>query len=67
MLTQHSVSCIKALYSQWFVEANDSVDLWSERMEAVTDDDDRWFIVPVTGPYRGWLDEDVVDWLKTRA
>lgn len=57
----------KVLHSQWLVDTMDSPAAWHERMKRVADNDDRWLIVPVTHPYRGWLAEDAVEWLEERV
>lgn len=64
MIEEKSLDSKRALYSQWFVETNSTVQTWHERMQAVTDDDDSWFINEVTRPRQGWLNKDVWEWLK---
>ena len=58
---------IKALYSQWLVDSTISASTWSEKMKSVTDKDDMWLIVPITGNHSGWLNTNVVDWLNSRV
>ncbi len=67
MIEGNAVSFKKPLYSQWFIETEDSVDVWHERMEKVTDSDDHWFIIQVQKPRQGWLPQSVWTWLKERA
>jgi hypothetical protein len=67
MIETQSISWAKPLYSQWFVETNDTVDTWSERMKQVTDSNDFWFICHVKSPYQGWLPQNIWDWLNARA
>jgi hypothetical protein len=67
MIEQHSISWAKPLYSQWFVETNESPDAWDARMRTVTDPDDRWFICEVTRNRQGWLSRKVWDWLNARS
>lgn len=35
-------------------------------MKAVTDSNDKWFIIEVRRPYKGWLSKDVWEWLRER-
>lgn len=67
MIEEKSISWAKPLYSQWFVETNDTVDTWSDRMKAVTDANDNWFIVKIQRPYQGWLSQKIWDWLNARV
>jgi hypothetical protein len=66
MLKENSTSWAKPLYSQWFIETNESADTWSNRMKTVTDSNDYWLIVPVKRPYQGWLKQEVWNWLNAR-
>jgi hypothetical protein len=67
-ITNNAISYKKPLYSQWFVETNDSVQKWHERMKEVTDSNDYWFINKVTASNRqGWLPKAVWDWLNERT
>lgn len=63
----NSVSWARPLYSQWFVETNDTPGTWHGRVKAVTDDNDRWFITPVSSVHQGWLNSEIVDWLNKRV
>jgi len=67
MIETHAISCKKPLYSQWFIETNDSIQAWHDRMKEVTDDNDNWFIVTVTRPRQGWFSTSIWDWLNERA
>lgn len=67
MIEGSATSWAKPLFSQWFVETNESPDTWDARMKAVTDSDDRWFICQVTSNRQGWLSKTVWDWLNARA
>lgn len=67
MIEESSISARRPLYSQWFVETNDSVEKWHERMKSVTDDNDKWFINQVTKPRQGWFSSEIWDWLKERC
>lgn len=66
MIEEEAISCMRPLFSQWFVETEESVQTWHERMKAVTDKDDNWFILRVTKPRKGWLAKGVWTWLKER-
>ena len=67
MIEQNSTSSVKPLYSQWFVETDESPAVWHKRMKDVADDNDRWFIDKVTGDYIGMLSTEAVNWLKERV
>ena len=67
MIKDHAVSLKKPLYSQWLVETSDSVQTWHERMKAVTDNNDYWFIVKVGATRQGWLPKAVWEWLSERT
>ena len=67
MVEAHSVSCTRPLYSTWFIETNDPVQTWHDRMRGVTDSNDRWFILPITPPRQGFLSASDVDWLRDRG
>lgn len=66
MIKEQSDSWAKPLYSQWFVDTEDSLSVWQDRMKSVTDANDRWFITKVTSIHRGWLSKGVWDWLNVR-
>lgn len=68
MIADHAGSgnFTKALYSQWLVDTSDSATLWSERMKAVTDENDLWLVSKLNhGEYSGWLNTTTVDWLDS--
>lgn len=67
MIKDQSASWAKPLYSQWFVDTGDSAVVWQNRMKAVTDSNDRWFISQVTSNHQGWLNKEVFDWLSARV
>ncbi len=48
MLKENSTSWAKPLYSQWFIETNESADTWSNRMKTITDSNDYWLIVQLS-------------------
>jgi len=66
MIDKYAISKRKPLYSQWFIETNDSTEIWSDRMKAVTDSNDHWFIIRVQKPRQGWLPADTWEWLRAR-
>jgi hypothetical protein len=55
VIERYAVSARKPLFSQWFVETADGPDVWSDRIRAVADADDCWFVSRVQRPYQGWL------------
>jgi len=67
MIEAHADSSIKALYSQWLIDTEDSLDVWHERMKSVTDKNDRWFILPVGTTRQGLLTKTAVEWLKAHG
>lgn len=67
MIQDNATSAKKPLYSQWFVDTEDSVQTWHERMQTVTDEDDNWFICKVTKPRQGWFSKTIWDWLNERT
>jgi hypothetical protein len=68
MIMDKSLSFRKPLYSQWFVETNDSIDVWQNRMQGVVDPaNDFWLIVKVQTPYQGLLNKEIWEWLRTRV
>lgn len=66
MIEKNAISAKKPLYSQWFVETDDTADVWYDLMKQVTDDDDNFFIVKVTRPYKGWMSKSIWPWLRER-
>jgi hypothetical protein len=66
-IEQHAISWARPLYSQWFVQTNDSVQMWSDRIQSVADQNDAWFVLEVRRPYQGWLSKEVWDWLNSRV
>ena len=67
MIKDNAKSTRKPLYSQWFVETDESVQAWHERMKTVADANDSWFILPVGTSRQGWLNPEIWDWLNARA
>jgi hypothetical protein len=67
MIEDKAISSKKPLYSQWFVETNDSVQSWHDSMQSVTDDNDKWFINEVTRPRQGWFAKSIWEWLNERT
>jgi hypothetical protein len=66
VIERYAASVRKPLYSQWFVETADDPQTWSERIQAVADPDDSWFVVRVQRPYQGWLPREIWNWLRAR-
>jgi hypothetical protein len=63
VIIDNSISHIKPLYSQWFVETDDGPDTWVDRLKEVTDQSDRLFVLQVKRPYQGLLTEKQWEWL----
>ena len=54
-----------AMDSLWFISTNESVDVWSDRLRQVIDQNDWLFVVDITGqPRQGWREESTWEWLK---
>lgn len=66
VIERYATSARKPFYSQWLVETGDGPELWSDRIRAVADPDDSWFVVRVLRPYQGWLPRETWDWLAAR-
>lgn len=67
-LNDNAISWAKPLYSQWLIETRESVDIWNNRISAVANtNDDYWLIVPVKTPYQGWLPKEIWSWLRART
>lgn len=58
---------IKPLYSQWFVETDESPETWVDLLKPATDRNDHLFVVQVTRPYQGLLTQTQWAWLKQRV
>jgi hypothetical protein len=67
VIRTNAISYRKPLYSQWFVETNESCQSWHEKIKAVTDTNDHWFICPVGSTRQGWLPNETWDWLNART
>jgi hypothetical protein len=66
VIERYATSARRPLYSQWFVHTADDPQTWSDRIQAVADADDSWFVVRIQRPYQGWLPRDMWDWLGAR-
>lgn len=67
VIERYATSAHKPLYSQWLIETADGPQTWSERIGAVADADDSWFVSRVQRPYQGWLPRDIWNWLAVRV
>ncbi len=66
-IEEGATSFRRPLYSQWLVETDASADRWFEHLKPVIDSNDRLLIVRVQGPYTGWLNKEIWEWLSPRA
>jgi hypothetical protein len=67
VIQRKSSSAIKALYSQWLVQTNESPQVWADAILAVADKNtDRVIVTKVTHDVGGRLDDEVVAWLRPR-
>lgn len=60
----------RVLDSYWIVKTHESLDVWHQRMKAVTDNDDHFMIHDMTdavtkSKVRGWLPAEVVKWIDS--
>lgn len=54
------------LESTWILYTNDSVQVWTDRLTKLLDQNDRLFVVDITGRQsNGWLPQQGWDWLRT--
>jgi hypothetical protein len=67
-IERKATSSRRPLYSQWFVETDESPQAWSDSLAnaSLTDSNDRLFICQVKRPYQGLLAKDDWDWLSAR-
>jgi hypothetical protein len=57
-----------AMDSLWFIKTTESVDVWSNRLRQVLDQNDWLFVVDITGQSRqGWMKKEVWDWLNKQT
>ena len=60
-------SCAHPLKSMWFVDTQLTAQGLYAVMKKFIDGSDRLFISRVTADHAGWLDSDIIDWLKGRV
>jgi hypothetical protein len=57
-----------AMDSLWFIKTNESVDVWSDRLRQVMDQNDWLFVVDITGKNRhGWMKKSIWKWLEENS
>lgn len=61
-----AISAERPLFSQWLVETDDDVSVWSQRLVGAISPNDRLLIVRITAPYQGWLPQETWNWLQQR-
>jgi len=67
-IKDNASSWAKPLYSQWFVDSQESINTWQNRIKSVaSSNDDYWLILQVREPKQGWLPKEVWDWLNVRT
>ncbi len=66
VITKNATAYIKPLYSQWFVQTDESVGTWVDWLKEVTDRNDRLFVLKVQRPYQGLLTDKQWEWLRER-
>jgi len=57
---------IRPMESYWFVDTNLTLAEVSQRVRQAHDANDMHFVQKVSKEYRGWLSQDVWDWLSLR-
>jgi hypothetical protein len=67
VIERKAIDFRRPLYSQWFVQTNESPDAWQQALLSVMDDGDKLFVCQVRQPYQGWLPEEVWNWLNARV
>ena len=51
--------------SLWFISTAESVRQWSDKLVKCIDENDRLFLVDITGqPRQGWMTEEMWNWLS---
>jgi hypothetical protein len=53
----------QALYSQFLIDSNKSIDHWDAILDSVTDAEDCWLVTEITKNRAGTLTSDAVTWL----
>ena len=67
MIERNATSSIRILYSQWLVQTADPISTWSQRMQQMTDPDDRWLITQlIRSQFEGYLDNSALAWINQR-
>jgi hypothetical protein len=67
VIEENADDSIRPLYSQWFVETDQTVAHWQQLLtDDVIDENDRLFITQVRAPYDGWLRQEHWDWIRER-
>lgn len=50
--------------SLWFIQTQESVNDWSDKIRRKIDENDHIFLVDITGkPRQGWMSKEMWDWL----
>ena len=66
VIERKAIDSRRPLYSQWFVQTNDSPQGWVDALKGVVDGNDRLLVCQVRRPYQGLLDPKIWDWLNPR-
>jgi len=66
VIEDNAIDTKRPLYSQWFVETDDSCATWRDRIRNVCDDDDNVLVVKVTKSYAGYISKSIWTWLEAR-
>ena len=56
-IERKAIDSRRPLYSQWFVQTNDSPDSWQQTLKRVMDSNDSLFICQVREPNQGWINK----------
>ncbi len=69
VIESNARSAVRPLYSQWWVETDESPDIWQRRLLNVMDSDDKLLINRMRPhpDHQGWLSQEHWDWLNRRV
>jgi hypothetical protein len=67
VIEENSIDRRRPLYSQWFVETDQSPTWWRDALRRVTDPNDNLFICQVIRGSDGWFDKEIWTWLNARV
>jgi hypothetical protein len=55
------------LESTWLIHTNDTVEVWSDKIRSVIDENDIFIVIDVTKrPRQGWLPTKAWEWIREK-